>query len=156
MKFGLWLVPVLVWAFLALSSTDLEAQDDDAYITANPYLGQPLSEYDPRVSPYSSDGALNRYTTDGGRIYAQDGTYLGRLNNNKYDSESVANPYGRYGSEYSTTSINNPYSRYGSPYSSLSARNPYTSTPPIVHYGDDDDDVDSGLREFGFGWNEQE
>lgn len=113
------------------------AQTDSVYITANPYLGAPLSSYDSRVSPYSAEGALNPYTTGGGKIYAQDGTYLGRLNANGYDPESVSNPYGIYGSRYSATSINNPYSAYGSRYSRLSATNPYTSTPPVVVYGDD-------------------
>ena len=105
-------------------------------ITANPYAGVPISKYDPRVNKYSTDGAYNRYTTGGGRIYAEDGTYLGKLNANKYDPESVANPYGQYGSKYSPTSINNPYSQYGSKYSSQSARNPYSTTPPRVIYGD--------------------
>jgi hypothetical protein len=103
-------------------------------VTANPYLGMPVSEYDARVSQYSPIGARNPYTTNGGKLYAQDGTYLGRLNANQYDPESVANPHGRYGSEYSSTSINNRYSRYGSPYSNQSARNPYTRTPPTVVY----------------------
>jgi hypothetical protein len=128
---------VLAGLALFLSAAEGKAQTvraPNAVITTNPYAGTPVSEFDARVSPYSSYGALNRYTTDGGRIYAQDGTYLGRLNSNRYDSESVANPYGRYGSRYSSTSINNPYSTYGSPYSSQSATNPYTSTPPVVRY----------------------
>lgn len=120
---------------LALSSrVSAQGSYDPAYLTANPYLGNKLSTSDPRVSAYSSVGALNPYTTGGGQIYAQDGTYLGRLNANRYDPESVANPYGAYGSPYSSTSINNPYSTYGSPYSSESAANPYTSTPPVVVY----------------------
>lgn len=107
---------------------------DPAYLTRNPYLGSPISPYDARVSPYSSYGAGNQYTTGGGRIYAQDGTYLGRLNSNSYDPESVANPYGRYGSRYSSESVNNPSGRYGSEYSTQSPTDPYTSTPPIVVY----------------------
>jgi hypothetical protein len=105
-------------------------------ITANPYLGTPISKYDSRVNKYSTDGATNPYTTGGGKIYGADGTYLGKLNANKYDQESVANPYGQYGSKYSSTSINNPYSEYGSKYSSKSATNPYAITPPRVIYGD--------------------
>ena len=59
------------------------------------------------------------------RLYAPDGTYLGNLNNNSFDPNSVANPYGKYGSEYSPYSINNPYGRYGSEYSRYSPHNPY-------------------------------
>ena len=66
-------------------------------------------------------------------LLANDGQYLGKLSLNVYDSESISNPYGSYGSVYSSTSIFNPYSSYGSPYSSLSPFNQYTSTPPSVY-----------------------
>jgi hypothetical protein len=64
-------------------------------------------------------------TQDSPRIYAPDGKYLGNLNSNQYDPNSVANPYGRYGSPYSPDSINNPYGQYGNPYSPNSVNNPY-------------------------------
>ena len=50
-----------------------------------------------------------------------------------YDSASIANPYGRYGSRYSPDSVNNPYGRFGSPYSPDSATNPYALTPPSIY-----------------------
>jgi hypothetical protein len=62
---------------------------------------------------------------DGPKIYSNDGKYLGNLNNNPYDPNSVSNPYGQYGSPYSPDSINNPYGRYGSQYSPDSPNNPY-------------------------------
>lgn len=114
-------------------------------LSANPYLPGSTSsfgaKYDPLSpanpygqfgSPYSTDGARNRYTTGGLEIYGNDGSYLGRLNANQYDPESVANPYGRYGSPYSSQSINNPYGQFGSPYSPYSARNPYGTAPPVL------------------------
>jgi len=66
-------------------------------------------------------------------LYARDGTYLGEMNANPYDANSISNPYGKYGSPYSSTSIKNPYSKYGSPYSTESVNNPYVtpSTEPI-------------------------
>jgi len=76
-------------------------------------------------------------------VVAPDGTYLGNLNSNPYDPNSVANPYGRYGSPYSPDSINNPYGQYGSPYSPNSVTNPYAvpSLPPSDSgLGDDDED----------------
>jgi hypothetical protein len=118
---------------LALFAPALQAQDP-VLLTRNRTLGVPVSPYDARVSPYSPVGARNPYATDGGRIYGADGTYLGRLNANRYDPESVSNPYGAYGSTYSPTSINNPYGAYGSAYSNTSARNPYASAPPVVRY----------------------
>lgn len=66
-------------------------------------------------------------------IIANDGQFLGKLCLNIYDSESILNQYGLYGSPYSATSINNKYSMYGSQYSSLSPFNPYTSTPPTIY-----------------------
>ena len=104
-------------------------------LTANPYAGTRVPSSDPRVSRYSPDGATNPYTTGGGRIVGADGQYLGKLNANKYDPESVANPYGQYGSKYSPTSVNNKYSQYGSPYSSTSSTNPYATQAPRVYYG---------------------
>lgn len=67
----------------------------------------------------------------------QNGKYLGNLSANPYDSNSVSNPYGRYGSQYSEDSINNPYGQYGSRYSNDSANNPYATNPPGI-YGKDD------------------
>ncbi len=60
------------------------------------------------------------------------GKYLGNLNSNPYDPNSVSNPYGRYGSEYSQDSINNPYGEYGSEYSNSSPNNPYATGAPII------------------------
>jgi hypothetical protein len=56
----------------------------------------------------------------GDKLYSRDGQYLGKVSNNKFDSESISNPYGKYGSKYSSTSINNDYSKYGSDYSTQS------------------------------------
>lgn len=60
-------------------------------------------------------------------------TYIGSYNTNKYDSNSVNNPYGTYGSKYSSDSINNPYGQYGSKYSSNSVSNPYTTDAPKLY-----------------------
>jgi hypothetical protein len=70
-----------------------------------------------------------RFQVWGGPDYE---VFLGCFDCSEYDSESIWNPYGRYGSEYSSTSINNPYSRYGSRYSPYSACNEYATQPPIL------------------------
>lgn len=49
-----------------------------------------------------------RNSTNSPKIY-ENGRYMGNLNGNQYDPNSVSNPYGRYGSPYSPDSINNPY-----------------------------------------------
>jgi len=53
---------------------------------------------------------------DSPHLVGPDGRYLGNLNSNPYDPNSVANPFGRYGSEYSPDSVNNPYGQYGNPF----------------------------------------
>lgn len=58
--------------------------------------------------------------------------FLGCLSCNKYDSESVWNEYGDYGSRYSSNSIWNPYGDYGSKYSDYSPWNSYASYPPVI------------------------
>jgi hypothetical protein len=64
-------------------------------------------------------------------LVSPEGKYLGNLNN-KYDTNSIYNKYGRYGSKYSPDSINNPYGRYGSKYSPYSPNNPYATQAPII------------------------
>lgn len=59
------------------------------------------------------------------QIYAPDGTYLGNLNTNQFDPNSVSNPFGPYGSRFAPNSINNPFGQYGSPFSPNSVHNPY-------------------------------
>ena len=66
-------------------------------------------------------------------LYSNDKkTYLGKLTLNEYDSDSIWNKYGAYGSEYSRTSIWNKYGTYGSKYNSNSAFSTYATNPPII------------------------
>jgi hypothetical protein len=60
------------------------------------------------------------------------GKYLGNLSSNRFDPNSVSNPYGHYGSKYSPDSINNPYGQYGSKYSNDSPNNLYATNPPAI------------------------
>ena len=58
-------------------------------------------------------------------------TFLGCLNCSKYDSGSICNKYGVYGSKYSSN-IWNKYGTYGSKYSSSSPWNKYSSSGPKI------------------------
>jgi hypothetical protein len=58
--------------------------------------------------------------------------YLGCLSCSEYDTDSVFNQYGTFGSRYSSTSIWNHYSEYGSAYSSWGACNAYATDPPVI------------------------
>lgn len=61
------------------------------------------------------------------------GKYLGNLNNNQWDPNSVNNPWGRYGSPVSPDSIKNPVGRYGSPMSNDSVNNPFATNSPRIY-----------------------
>lgn len=62
------------------------------------------------------------------------GKYLGNLNSNQFDPNSINNPLGLYGSEFSSDSINNRFGRYGSQFSSDSVNNQFaTGAPVIIH-----------------------
>jgi len=65
-------------------------------------------------------------------LIADDGKYLGVVNDNPFDSESIANQFGTYGSSFSSSSIWNQFGTYGSAFSSLSPWNAFTSTPPCI------------------------
>jgi hypothetical protein len=59
-------------------------------------------------------------------IYAPNGTYLGNLNGNPMDPNSIANPMGPHGSAMMPNSINNPFT-YGSPYGYAPPASPFGS-----------------------------
>lgn len=69
-------------------------------------------------------------------IYGQDGQFLGYVNDDFYDSTSVCDIYGPYGSDYSYTSIFYFYGRYGSEYSEYSAFDDFADFPPILYEDD--------------------
>ena len=58
--------------------------------------------------------------------------YLGCLNCDSYNSNSIWNQYGTYGLHYNSNSIWNRYGEYGSTTSSTSPFNSYASYPPVV------------------------
>ena len=63
-------------------------------------------------------------------LIAGDDQFLGRITDNKFDNQSILNPYGPHGSKYSVTSVWNQYSQYASPYGAHSLNNPYCANPP--------------------------
>lgn len=56
--------------------------------------------------------------------------YLGRYSVNKYDPDSISNPYGAYGNPYSPSSVKNRFGPYGNPFSHYSVNNPYAIATP--------------------------
>lgn len=62
--------------------------------------------------------------------------FLGVVSSDRYDGNSICNPYGDYGSKYSDLSIRSQYGLYGDRYSDTSAYNPRASQPPVVVLAD--------------------
>lgn len=58
--------------------------------------------------------------------------YLGCLNCDNYNSSSIWNESGKYGSNYNPNSIWNKYGKFGNEYNSESPWNSYGGNPPVV------------------------
>jgi hypothetical protein len=97
------------------------------YSVAPSYSPQSAQPVAPAYGGYTAFNVL-----EGAKIIADDGKYLGKVTANAYDSDSIGNTYGNYGSAYSSTSIFNEYGEYGGQYSSKSPFNKYTTTPPRI------------------------
>lgn len=67
----------------------------------------------------------------GSQLKTPSGVFLGNVNRNKFDADSLVNPYGTHGNRYSAESIFNQYSQYGSPYGTESPYNKFSTTPPM-------------------------
>ena len=65
-------------------------------------------------------------------IFADDGTFLGFINDNPFDPDSVCNAFGTYGNKFSSLSIWNQFGQYGSNFSALSAFNDFAFSPPVI------------------------
>ena len=64
------------------------------------------------------------------KLVAADGTLLGNVNKNPYDTDSITNQYGQYGNPFNANSLFNNFGPYGNPYSALSPYNEFSRTPP--------------------------
>jgi hypothetical protein len=63
-------------------------------------------------------------------LVAHDGTFLGKVTRNRFESDSLLNQFGQHGNRFGQYSIFNKYSQYGSEYSALSPFNRFSNTPP--------------------------
>lgn len=83
-------------------------------------------------SAATTNDAEQSHFNSGSYLRADDEQFLGKITSNAYDTDSILNQYGPYGSLYSSTSIFNQYCPYGGQYGRFSPENPYTSTPPTL------------------------
>lgn len=68
----------------------------------------------------------------GSFISANDGQFLGTISSNRFDLDSIANPFGTYGNTFSNLSIWNEFGTYGNTFSTMSPFNAFTTTPPVI------------------------
>lgn len=119
----------------------IEAKASDESKTKATTKGKATTQYTQPTQPppppvYKSDIPIATFPL---YLFSHDGkVYLGKLTTNEYESESIWNKYGDYGSKYSSTSIWNKYGDYGSKYSSTSAFNKYATSPPKIVDGNGD------------------
>ena len=76
------------------------------------------------ATPVAAQGWDFRNDSNSPKLIAPDGTYLGNLNNNRLDPNSINNPLGQYGNRFSPNSVNNQFSPYGNRFSPQYS-NPY-------------------------------
>lgn len=99
-----------------ISSTTQNRQDADGY--------RPNRKKSKESKPVSAPNVYDSPT-----ILDAQGNSLGKLSSDKYDPESVSNPYGA-GSKYKADGVNNPYGKHGSLYSNESVSNPHAANAP--------------------------
>lgn len=79
----------------------------------------------------ASTQAARAVELKGGKITAADGVYLG-LVADRFETDSVLNPFGLYGNKHNAKSIWNNFGKYGDEFNELSAFNPHASKPPKI------------------------
>lgn len=102
-----------ILVIIAMMTAPAIADEYKGQLTINPMIHNAISPLQP-LAPYS-----------GAKVYNSRGEFGGNLNSNRYDPDSVSNPYGRYGSRFSPDSMNNKYGA-GSRFKSDSPNNIYS------------------------------
>lgn len=105
-----------------------QRQEEESYQQVITPQKQKHFEPEYSVSPVRQQ----RGNSDAILVDPESGKFLGNVNSNPYDPDSISNPYGRFGSQYSPDSVNNPYGTYGSRFSDKSLSNPYADKFPLL------------------------
>lgn len=69
-----------------------------------------------------------------GKLYlsTQQGKFLGNLDDQRVDNDSISNQFGDYGSRFSDLSILNPFGEYGGQFGRESPNNQFCDKPPRI------------------------
>jgi hypothetical protein len=106
-------------------ATNATAQTYLGNLSANPYL--------PKAPPQPANTFNNPYgnSSNSPQLFNSQGQFRGNLNSNQFDPNSVANPFGQYGSRFSPDSINNTFGA-GNPFNQDSPNNPFGNGLTII------------------------
>ncbi len=118
-------------SFIGELRTDLR-NPDSWYATFTVARKAPTAPSAPPPAGALPGGTFSCASVEGAGIFSQDGQFLGKITSNRFDLDSIGNPYGSYGSQYWTSSIFNKFGPYGSEVSSTSPFNQFASTPPVI------------------------
>lgn len=128
----------LLISLILLSTSFAFGGEYKGNLSANKYDSKSTSNPNGKYgSKYGSDSINNKNATGSPynrkklNLYDKEGNFKGCLNCGKYDSKSVNNPNGKYGSRYSQDSINNPNGQ-GSKYRQDSPNNPHGKGLKII------------------------
>lgn len=100
-------------------------------ITAGHIHPETAAELLAKIGTRSFAEKLSTNNILGSQLRTPSGIFLGEVNRNKFDANSLVNPYGLYGNRFAAESIFNKFSQYGSPYGSESPYNKFSTTPPM-------------------------
>lgn len=116
----------------SISKATTESENPKPSPTLSPNATLPNTPA-PTVTPNPTTPPVTVIKTEFPELYSSDGkVYLGKLTTNEFDTDSIYNEFGSFGSEFSQTSIWNEFSTYGSELSSKSAFNDLAPSPPII------------------------
>ena len=98
------------------------AENDSYYGQISEATGRPKTVH--VRGYYRKDGTLGEKT--------ERGIYLGQWSANKFNADSISNPFGA-GNRFNPNSINNEFGKYGSKFSPYSTRNSFTTEAPKLY-----------------------
>lgn len=119
-------VPAEGWQFLGFWIGDTSVLDVEVQIPLDIQVYEILAvfvEMAPPPPPAFGEALL----------LAQDGTFLGNINDDPFDPDSLANPFGTYGSTFGSDSIWNQFGNYGSEFATYSPWNEFSFNPPGIY-----------------------
>jgi hypothetical protein len=91
-------------------------------------LASPISTVTITASPAPVAADISLFLYGG----TNNSVYLGCLTCNQFNSESICNAFGTYGSSFSSSSIWNQFGTYGSPFQTFSPWNSFSNSGPLI------------------------